>query len=412
MASTPPPAPRQWLLTGAHLATMRPGGASYGLIPDGALAIDGKRIAWAGAANAIPNAYAGWPAERLDGGLITPALIDCHTHIVHGGERSGEWERRLLGESYAGIARSGGGILATVTATRAASEDELVTSARTRLDDFIAQGLGAIEIKSGYGLDLPNERKMLRAARRLGEESGIVVKTSFLGAHALPPEYAGRSDAYIDLVVEDMLPAIAEEGLADYCDGFCESIAFGPAQMRKVLQKAKSLGMGLRLHAEQLSNSGGAAMAAQLGALSCDHLEYLDEDGVRAMVAAGTVAVLLPGAFYFLQERRKPPMALLRDAGVAMALASDCNPGSSPLTSLLLAMNMGCTLFGLTPEEALAGVTREAAAALGLATERGTLEAGKVADLALWDVDHPARLAYALGANPHLAQIRAGQWLL
>ncbi len=412
MIAEHPPAPRQWLLTGAALASMTQDGAPYGLIHDGVVAMEGASMAWVGDANALPERFAAWPRETAPGALVTPALIDCHTHLVYGGDRSGEWERRLRGESYADIARSGGGIVATVAATRAASEDDLVAAARTRLDDFIAQGLGAIEIKSGYGLDLENERKMLRAARRLGRESGVTVKTSFLGAHALPPEYAGRADAYIDLVAGDMLPAIAEEGLADFCDGFCETIAFSPVQMRKVFEKAKALGLGLRLHAGQLSNSGGVAMAAELGALSCDHLEYVDEAGVKAMAKAGTKAVLLPGAFYFLRESQKPPVQVLRDHGVGMALASDCNPGSSPLTSLLLAMNMGCTLFGLTPEEALAGITREAAGALGLHAERGTLEAGKIADLAIWDVDHPAQLAYALGANPHLAQIRAGQWLL
>ncbi len=390
---------------------MVPGGAPYGLVRDGAIAIDGARIAWLGPKHKVPEDYAAWPRESASGALVTPALIDCHTHLVHGGNRASEWERRLQGESYAAIARSGGGILSTVAATRAASEDGLVASARKRLDDFTAQGLGTIEIKSGYGLDLENERKMLRAARRLGRESGVTVKTSFLGAHALPPEYAGRKDAYIRVITEEMLPAIAEEGLADYCDGFCETIAFSPADMRTVFEAARALGLGLRLHAEQLSNSGGAQMAAEMGALSCDHLEYLDADGIRAMARAGTRAVLLPGAFYFLREQRKPPVQALRDAGVGMALASDCNPGSSPLTSLLLAMNLGCTLFGLTPEEALAGITREAAAALGLEADRGTLGAGKIADLALWDVDHPAQLAYALGANPHRSQIRAGCWL-
>ncbi|MDQ7078557.1 MAG: imidazolonepropionase [Robiginitomaculum sp.] len=390
---------------------MAGGKTPYGLVEQAALAMDGDCIAWVGPAAALPAAYDGWTRETLPGGLLTPALIDCHTHIVYGGNRASEWERRLLGASYEEISRAGGGIRATVAATRAASEDELVASARRRLDDLIAEGLGTIEIKSGYGLDTQSECKMLRAARTLGRDSGIRVRTSFLGAHALPAAYEGRPDTYIDLVVEEMLPAVVEAGLADDCDGFCENIAFSAKQMRKVLEKAKSLGLGLRLHAEQLSNQGGAQMAAELGALSCDHLEYVDEAGVKAMADAGTVAVLLPGAFYFLGESKKPPIAMMRDHRVPMALASDCNPGSSPLTSLLLTMNMGCTLFGLTPEEALAGTTRAAAAALGLGTHLGTLEVGKTADLAYWDVDHPGHLAYPLGANPHRGQIRAGQWV-
>ncbi len=401
----------QWVLDGATIATMVDGKTPYGQVDQAAMAMDGDRIAWVGAAADLPATYDGWTRKTLPGGLITPALIDCHTHIVYGGDRAKEWEMRLLGASYEQISRAGGGIRSTVTATRAASEEELVLSARRRLDDLIGEGLGTIEIKSGYGLDTQNECKMLRAARILGRDSGVRVKTSFLGAHALPAEYEGRSDAYIDLVVEEMLPAVAEAGLADDCDGFCENIAFSAKQMRKVLEKAKSLGLGLRLHAEQLSDQGGAQMAAELGALSCDHLEYVDEDGVKAMADASTAAVLLPGAFYFLGERKKPPIAMLRDHGVTMALASDCNPGSSPLTSLLLTMNMGCTLFGLTPEEALAGTTRAAAAALGLEASLGTLEVGKTADLAYWDVDHPRHLAYPLGANPHRGQIRAGQWV-
>jgi imidazolonepropionase len=402
---------RQWVLDGAAIATMKGEGVPYGLVEHAAIAMDGKRIAWVGTAADLPAFYAGWAKETLPGGLLTPALIDCHTHIVYGGDRAKEWEMRLLGASYAQISRAGGGIRSTVAATRAASEDELVASARCRLDNLIGEGLGTIEIKSGYGLDTQNECKMLRAARALGRQSGVQVKTSFLGAHALPAEYEGRSDAYIDLVVEEMLPAVAEQNLADDCDGFCENIAFSAKQIRRVLEKAKALGLGLRLHAEQLSNQGGAQMAAELGALSCDHLEYVDEAGIKAMKNAGTTAVLLPGAFYFLGESKKPPIAMLRDHGVTVALASDCNPGSSPLTSLLLTMNMGCTLFGLTPEEALAGLTRVGAAALGLSATHGTLEVGKTADLAHWDVDHPGHLAYPLGANPHRGQIRAGQWV-
>ena len=390
---------------------MASGTTAYGLVEQAAIAMDGAKIAWVGEVVDLPALYANWPRETLPGGLITPALIDCHTHIVYGGNRASEWEMRLQGASYAEISRAGGGIRATVAATRAASEAELVQSARTRLDDLIGEGLGTIEIKSGYGLDTQTECKMLSTARALGQMSGVQVKTSFLGAHALPEAFEGRSDAYIDLVVEEMLPAIAAQNLADYCDGFCEDIAFSVKQMRKVLEKAKDLGLGLRLHAEQLSNQSGAQMAAELGALSCDHLEYIDEAGVKAMADASTIAVLLPGAFYFLGEPKKPPIAMLRDYDVGMALASDCNPGSSPLTSLLLTMNMGCTLFGLTPEEALAGTTRFAAAALGLTKTHGTIESGKIADLALWDVAYPGHLAYAMGANPHIGQIRAGQWV-
>ncbi len=403
---------RQWVLEGAHLASMVRGGASYGMIDNAAVAFAGSDIAWVGKATDLPAPYFGWDKEVLPGGLLTPALIDCHTHIVYGGDRAKEWEMRLNGATYTDIARAGGGILSTVEATRAASEDDLVISAQQRLETLMAEGLGTIEIKSGYGLDVHNECKMLRAAQALGMASGVRVKTSFLGAHALPQDYAGRADDYIDLVVKEMLPEVVRHNLTDYCDGFCENIAFTQAQIRKVLEKAKLLGLGLRLHAEQLSNQGGAQMAAELGALSCDHLEYVDEAGIKAMARAGTKAVLLPGAFYFLQETKKPPVELLREHGVGIALASDCNPGSSPLTSLLLVMNMGCTLFDLTPEEALAGVTREAAGALGLTESIGTLEVGKRADLALWDVEHPAQLAYPLGANPHLSQIRAGQWVL
>ncbi len=403
---------RQWVLSGAHIASMDQGKTPYGLIEQGAVAIDGAQIVWVGAATDLPPIYHNWAREDLPGGLLTPALVDCHTHIVYGGDRSKEWEMRLQGASYADIARAGGGILSTVTATRAASKDNLINSAQSRLNDFLAEGLGMIEIKSGYGLDTQNECKMLHAARALGQKNAIIVKTSFLGAHALPPEFAGRSDDYIALIIHEMLPEIARLGLADFCDGFCENIAFSAAQMRKVLETAKTLGLGLRLHAEQLSDQGGAQMAAELGALSCDHLEYVSEAGIKAMAEAGTRAVLLPGAYYFLGETHKPPMDMLRQHGVPLALASDCNPGSSPLTSLLLTMNMGCTLFGMTPEEALAGVTRVAAGALGMDETHGTLAAGQVADIAHWDVEHPSTLAYSMGSNPHVGQIRAGQWVI
>jgi imidazolonepropionase len=401
----------QWVLQGPRLATMVPGGAPYGLLETAAIAIDGAQIAWVGEADALPQKYQDWKLRQLPGGLLTPALIDCHTHIVYGGNRAHEWEMRLSGASYADIAKAGGGIRSTVKATRKASEASLLKSAGHRLESMMAEGLGTIEIKSGYGLDTQNECKMLRVARELGQISGVTVKTSFLGAHALPEAFADRPEAYVDMLVDEMLPEIVRQNLADYCDGFCETIAFSTAQMRKVFEKASELGLGLRLHAEQLSNQHGAQMAAELGALSCGHLEYIDEAGIKAMASAKTRAVLLPGAFYFLQESQKPPVVQFRKNGVEMALATDCNPGSSPLVSLLLCMNLGCTLFGLTPEEALAGMTRIAADALGAGNSHGTLEVGKCADLALWDVDHPGQLAYPLGANPHLAQIRAGKWV-
>ncbi len=389
---------------------MHAGGVPYGLIDSAAVAVADGRIAWIGPAVDLPADYAGWPAKTLDG-LLTPALIDCHTHLVYGGDRANEWEARLNGASYADIARAGGGIMATVRATRAASEEALMQSALPRLAALESDGVGLVEIKSGYGLDFETERKMLRVARRLGDQCAVRVKTSFLGAHALPPEYEGRADAYIDMLAGEMLPALAAQGLVDYCDGFCESIAFNAAQIERLFAAAQDLGLGVRLHAEQLANTGGAVMAARMGALSCDHLEYLDGAGIAAMQTAHCRAVLLPGAFYFLQETRKPPVQALRDAGIGMALASDCNPGSSPICSLLVVMNMGCTLFGLTPEEALAGVTREAAGALGMEAECGTIEVGKRADFALWDVDHPAQLSYFLGARPLRARMMNGKWV-
>ncbi|TAN05538.1 MAG: imidazolonepropionase, partial [Rhizobiaceae bacterium] len=338
--------------------------------------------------------------DDCGGRLVTPALIDCHTHLVFGGNRAKEFEMRLEGASYEEIARAGGGIVSTVTATRALSEDELVQAALPRLDALIAEGAGTIEIKSGYGLTVEDELKMLRAARRLGKERNIRVRTSYLAAHAVPAEYKGRPDAYIDEVVLPGLEAAHAEALVDAVDGFCEGIAFSPAQIARVFGRAKALGVPVKLHAEQLSNLGGAALAASYGALSADHLEYLEGPGVAAMAKAGTVAVLLPGAFYFLREKQAPPVEALRSAGVPIAIATDCNPGSSPLASLLLAMNMASTLFRLTPEEALAGVTRNAAEALGLADEIGTIAAGKRAELAVWDVRHPAELAYRIGFNP------------
>jgi imidazolonepropionase len=388
------------ILTELAIATMQPGEAPYGLVPLGAVCIEDGRIAWVGPTDEIPAAWMGAETEDFGGRLMTPALIDCHTHLVFGGNRAREFEMRLEGATYEEIARAGGGIVSTVAATRALSEDDLVAAALPRLDRLIAEGVGTVEIKSGYGLTVDDELKMLHAARRLGELRPVRVKTSYLGAHAVPPEYRGRPDAYLDDVVLPALDAAHAEGLVDAVDGFCEGIAFSPAQIARVFDRAAALGLPVKLHAEQLSDLGGAKLAASHGALSADHLEYLGGDGVAAMAASGTVAALLPGAFYFLRETKLPPVAGLREAGVPIALATDCNPGSSPMTSLLLAMNMGCTLFRLTPEEALAGVTRNAARALGLAGEIGTIEPGKRAEFAIWDVEHPAELAYRIGDNP------------
>lgn len=394
------------VLVDIRLATMRAGEAEYGLVGNAALAIgaDG-RIVHAGPADMLPAACAGWPKRPLGGRLVTPGLIDCHTHIVHGGNRANEFELRLKGASYEQVARAGGGIVSTVTATRAASEDDLVASALPRLDALIREGVTTIEIKSGYGLTIADEIRMLSAARRLGRERNVRVVTSWLAAHAVPAEYKDRSQAYLDEVALPGLDQAHAAGLVDAVDGFCEGIAFSPQEMAQVFDRAKALGLPVKLHAEQLSDLGGAKLAAQYGALSADHLEYLGQDGVDAMAAAGTVAVLLPGAFYTLRETQAPPVAALRAAGVPIALATDCNPGSSPMTSLLLTLNMGATLFRLTPEECLAGVTREAARALGLAADLGTLEEGKIADLAVWDVGTPAELTYRIGFNPLFERI-------
>jgi imidazolonepropionase len=391
------------LWVNGRLATMVPEtrAAPYGAIEDGALAVDGGGIAWVGPRADLPGAPDSLArrVHDLDRRWLTPGLIDCHTHLVYGGDRAAEFEARLEGASYADIARAGGGILSTVAATRGASEDELFQAARPRLDALIAEGVTTVEIKSGYGLDLDNELKQLRVARALGADLPVTVETTFLGAHALPPEFAGRAEAYIDAVVA-MLPEVAASGLADAIDAFCEKIAFSPEQTARVFEAACARGLPVKLHADQLSDLGGAALAARFGALSADHLEYTSTDGVAAMAAAGTVAVILPGAFYVLRETQIPPVAALRAAGVPIALATDCNPGSAPVTSLLLMLNMGCTLFRLTPEEALAGVTRHAATALGLGASHGTLEVGKAADLAVWDIERPAELAYRLGFNP------------
>ncbi|MGV8951222.1 MAG: imidazolonepropionase [Cypionkella sp.] len=386
---------------------MRSGADPYGLIEDAALVLAGGKIAWVGAQADLPSDYAALPVRDMGGRLITPALIDCHTHVVHGGNRATEFEMRLQGASYEEVARAGGGIVSTVTATRKAHEDDLVAAALPYVDAMIAEGVAVIEIKSGYGLEQDTELRMLRAARRIGQLRPVLVRTSYLAAHAVPAEYKGRADAYIDAVCIPALHAAHAQGLVDAVDGFCEGIAFSPAQIERVFQVAQSLGLPVKLHAEQLSNLGGAALAARYGAMSADHLEYLDEAGVIAMAASGTVAVILPGAFYTLRETRMPPIDLLRRHGVPMAVATDMNPGSSPMTSLLLAMNMACTLFRMTPAEALAGATTHAARALGLA-DRGTLSVGQVADLAVWNCGHPAELAYRIGFNPLHQRIIGG----
>ncbi len=400
-----------WL--NGRLATMAADGAPYGALGDGlgdaAIATDGGRIAWLGRRGELqgePGALAR-DVHDLGGRWLTPGLIDCHTHLVYGGNRAREFAQRLEGVSYAEIARTGGGIVATVAATRAADEDTLYTAARRRLSALLAEGVTTVEIKSGYGLTLDAELKQLRVARRLGAELPVTVRTSFLGAHALPPEFADRADAYIDAVIA-MLPEVKASGLADAVDAFCEGIAFSPEQTARVFAAAIEQGLPVKLHADQLSDLGGAALAARYNALSADHLEYTGEDGVTAMAAAGTVAVLLPGAFYFLRETKLPPIDALRRAGVPVALATDSNPGSAPLTSLLLVLNMACTLFRLTPEEALAGVTRHAAQALGLSDRCGTLEVGKAADFAVWDIDELAELAYRFGFNPLAYAVKGG----
>ncbi|MEO1398190.1 MAG: imidazolonepropionase [Pseudomonadota bacterium] len=386
------------LLTNATLATMH-GGTPYGLVNDGTVWIDGETIKWVGVtANVPPQAEA---EEQIDceGRLITPGLVDCHTHIVFGGNRAKEFEMRLNGASYEEIARAGGGIVSTVSATDDASENSLLEDALERVDALIAEGITTLEIKSGYGLDTETELKMLRVARSIGSRRRISIKTSFLGAHAIPTDYADRPDAYIDEVCVPTLKAAHDEGLVDAVDGFCEGIAFNPAQIRKVFESAASLGLPTKLHAEQLSNMGGTQLAAEFEALSADHLEYATDSDAQAMARAGSVAVILPGAFYTLRETQVPPIASFRRHGVPMALATDCNPGSSPVSSLLLTMNMACTLFRMTPEEALTGVTKHGAKALGL-SDRGAIVKGARADLAIWNVKTPAELSYRIGFNP------------
>jgi imidazolonepropionase len=379
-------------------------GRDLGIVEDGAVACEGSVITYAGPRTGAPKA-----AETVDceGRWISPGLVDCHTHLVYAGNRAREFELRLAGASYEEIARSGGGIVSTMQATRAASEDDLIAASLPRINALIAEGVTTVEIKSGYGLSLADERKQLRAARRLAELRPVSVTTTFLGAHALPPEFANR-DVYVAHVCETMLPTLAAEGLVDAVDAFCEGIGFSPAQVARVFEAARALGLPVKLHAEQLSDLGGAALAARHGALSADHLEYLDEAGVAAMTASGTVAVLLPGAFYFTREEKRPPVESLRAHGVPIAIATDCNPGTSPLTSPLLAMNMAATLFRLTVEECIAGFTREAARALGR-NDIGTLEPGKACDLAIWDIGQPAELVYRMGFNPLHARIRRGQ---
>jgi imidazolonepropionase len=391
----------------ARLATFASGLPGVGAIEDGVVASLDGRIAYAGSAADAPAFEA---RETLDceGRWITPGLIDPHTHLVFGGDRAHEFELRLAGASYEEIARAGGGIVSTMKATRAASKAELVASALPRLDALIAEGLTTIEIKSGYGLSLDDELKSLRAARALADVRPVSVTTTFLGAHALPPEYADAPDDYIDHVCYQMIPAVAAEGLADAVDAFCEGIGFTPAQTRRVFKAAREHGLPVKLHAEQLSNLNGAALAAEFGALSADHLEHLDDAGIAAMAEAGTTAVLLPGAFYFVRETKLPPIAALRAAGLPLALATDCNPGTSPLTSLLLTMNMAATLFRMTVDECLAGVTREAARAIGRLQSVGTLETGKACDLAIWDIERPAELVYRMGFNPLHARVWKG----
>ena len=393
---------------GARLATLAPDRDGLGIIEDGIVAARGGRIVYVGAAADVP-ALEAEQTTPLDGRWITPGLVDCHTHLVFGGNRAHEFELRLAGASYEEVARAGGGIVSTMRATRVASEAELVASALPRLDTLIAEGVTTIEIKSGYGLATDAEVRSLRAARALAQHRPVSVSTTFLGAHALPPEANGDKDAYIDQVCREMLPAVARENLADSVDVFCEGIAFSPEQTARVFQAAKAHGIPVRAHVDQLSNLHGAALAARFDALSADHLEYTDEDGAAAMAKAGTVAVLLPGAFYFIRESQRPPIDLFRRHGTHMAVATDCNPGTSPLTSLLLAMNMGATLFRLTVDECIAGVTREAARALGLLEEIGTLEAGKFCDLAIWDIERPADLVYRMGFNPLHARVWRGQ---
>lgn len=390
------------LLTDAHIATMRAGAADYGVIEDGAIALGDGKIAWIGPQSELPDNAAA-STRSLDGHWVTPALIDCHTHLVFAGDRSGEFEERLRGASYEDIARAGGGIMSTVRATRDASADALYAEALPRVQALAAEGVGTIEIKSGYGLNIESELKMLAVARRLGEATDVSVRTSLLAAHTVPPEYRDNADAYIDLICDDLLPEVAAGGMADAVDAYCESIAFSQEQVARLFECAAALNIPVKLHADQLGDGGGAALAARFGALSADHLEYTSAAGVEALAQAGAVAVLLPGAFLTLGETQLPPIDALRAKHVPIAIASDCNPGTSPICSLRIAMMLATRLFKLTPEECLAGTTRVAARALGL-DDRGTLEVGRRADIAIWDINHPRELAYWIG-TPQLKEL-------
>jgi len=410
MAHASDPARPETIWLNARLATLAAERPGLGAVERGAIAARGGRIAFVGPQDDLPAAWRkGAGVVDCDGRWITPGLIDCHTHLVYAGNRAREFEMRLAGASYEEIARAGGGINATVGATRAASEHELLAQSLPRLDALIAEGVTTLEVKSGYGLELAAERKSLGVARRLAEERRVTVRTTFLGAHTAPPEYGENRAAYVREVADVMLPELAAEGLVDAVDGFCERIAFTREEIAQVFQAARAAGLPVKLHADQLSNGGGAALAAEFGALSADHLEYADEPGAAAMARAGVVATLLPGAYYTLRQRQAPPVDLFRKHGVRIAVATDCNPGTSPLTSPLLALNMAATLFGLTVDECLAGVTRNAARALGLAEETGTLEVGKSADLAIWDIERPAELVYRLGFNPLHARVWRGR---
>jgi imidazolonepropionase len=380
------------------------------MVKDGVLVVGGGKIVWLGQRVDLPADYKSRVEKTYDGqgGWITPGLVDCHTHLVYAGSRAREFELLLQGATYEEIARQGGGIRSTVAATRKADEKTLLEQSAPRLEALMQEGATTVEVKSGYGLDLETELRMLRVARQLGEKYPVTVVPTYLGAHALPPEFEGRSDEYIDLVCNSVMPEVAHQNLAVAVDVFCENIGFTPDQTEKVFQTAQKLGLAVKLHAEQLSDLNGAKLAARYGALSADHLEYVSEEGVQAMAAKGMVAVLLPGAFYFLRETKLPPMDLLRRHGVPIAIATDCNPGSSPTTSMLLILNMACTLFRMTPEEALAGITRNGARALGLEDRIGTLEAGKDADFVLWDITEPAELAYRIGFNPLQQVVRQG----
>lgn len=394
-------------LVSLRIATMSDGEEHYGLIDDAAIVVENDRILWSGARKSMPKKFASITCHDMAGRLVTPALIDCHTHIVYASDRAKEFEMRLEGASYEDVARAGGGIISTVKATREATIDELIQQALARLDALLAEGVSTVEVKSGYGLDSTSELNMLRAARALAKSRPVQIRTTFLGAHATPPEYKDRDDAYIDEVCIPTLRVAHKENLVDAVDGFCEGIAFTPEQIERVFLVARELGLPVKLHAEQLSHLGGTQLASRYDALSVDHVEYATQEDVQAMANSGSVAVILPGAFYTLCETKSPPIALFREHGVAMALATDSNPGSSPLTSLLLVMNMGCTLFRLTPAESLACVTRNAAKALGL-TDCGQIRPGFRADLAVWDVLHPAELSYRIGFNPLFTRIYGG----